>query len=61
MGENCRYFDANSMYESIIYIDELDKISKTEHGKEIVGILTHLTDTTQNDSWTDKYFAGKLN
>ena len=30
----------------IIYIDELDKISKTEHGKEIVGILTHLTDTT---------------
>jgi len=36
----------------------LDKISKTEHGKEIVGILTHLTDTTQNDSWTDKYFSG---
>ena len=29
----------------IIYIDELDKISKTEHGKELVGILTHLTDT----------------
>ena len=25
---------------------------------KIVGILTHLTDTTQNDSWTDKYFAG---
>ena len=42
----------------IIYIDELDKISKTEHGKEIVGILTHLTDTTQNDTWCDKYFSG---
>ena len=42
----------------IIYIDELDKISKTEHGKEIVGILTHLTDTTQNDNWCDKYFSG---
>lgn len=42
----------------IIYIDELDKISKTEHGREIVGILTHLTDTTQNDSWCDKYFSG---
>ena len=42
----------------IIYIDELDKISKTEHGKEIVGILTHLTDSSQNEKWCDKYFAG---
>ena len=23
----------------IIFIDELDKVSKTEHGKEIIGIL----------------------
>jgi endopeptidase La len=42
----------------IIYIDELDKVSKTELGKEIVGILMHLIDTTQNDSFQDKYFAG---
>ena len=42
----------------IIYIDELDKISRTEHGKEIVGILTHITDPSQNDSWCDKYFNG---
>ena len=42
----------------IIFIDELDKISKTEHGKEIVGILTHLLDPTQNDSFQDKYFSG---
>ena len=42
----------------IIYIDELDKISKTEHGKEIVGILTHLTDPSQNSEFTDKYFSG---
>ena len=42
----------------IIFIDELDKISKTEHGKEIIGILTHLIDTTQNDSFQDKYFSG---
>ena len=26
----------------IIFIDEIDKISKTEHGREIIGILTHL-------------------
>ena len=42
----------------IIYIDELDKISQTENGREIIGILTHLTDATQNDQFTDKYFAG---
>ena len=42
----------------IIYIDELDKISNTENGKEIIGILTHLTDSTQNDQFNDKYFSG---
>lgn len=42
----------------IIYIDELDKVSKTEHGKEIIGILTHLIDTTQNDCFQDKYYSG---
>jgi len=42
----------------IIYIDELDKVSKTEHGKEIIGILTHLIDPTQNDTFQDKYFGG---
>jgi ATP-dependent Lon protease len=42
----------------IILIDEVDKISRTEHGKEITGILTHLLDPTQNDSFQDKYFAG---
>ena len=42
----------------IIYIDELDKVSKTEHGKEIIGILTHMIDSTQNDSFQDKYFSG---
>ena len=42
----------------IIFIDELDKVSRTEHGKEIIGILTHLIDQTQNDSFQDKYFNG---
>ena len=42
----------------IIYIDELDKVSNTENGKEIIGILTHLIDPTQNDSFQDKYFTG---
>lgn len=42
----------------IIFIDELDKVSKTEHGKEIIGILTHLIDSTQNDVFEDNYFSG---
>jgi ATP-dependent Lon protease len=42
----------------IIYIDELDKVSKTEQGKEIIGILTHMIDYTQNDEFQDKYFSG---
>jgi ATP-dependent Lon protease len=42
----------------IIFIDEVDKISKTEHGREIIGILTHLLDFTQNDCFQDKYFNG---
>ena len=42
----------------IIFFDELDKISETKHGEEIVGILTHLTDSTQNSTYHDKYFEG---
>ena len=42
----------------IIFIDELDKVSRTEQGKEIIGILTHLIDQTQNDCFHDKYFNG---
>jgi ATP-dependent Lon protease len=42
----------------IILFDEVDKISKTENGKEITGILTHLLDTTQNSGFQDKYFSG---
>ena len=42
----------------IIYIDELDKVSKTEHGNEIIGLLTHLTDSSQNQHISDKYFSG---
>jgi len=42
----------------IIFIDEIDKISKTEHGKELIGIMTHMLDPTQNDCFQDKYFSG---
>lgn len=41
----------------VIYFDELDKVSDTPKGEEIIGILTHLTDTSQNNKFHDKYFA----
>ncbi len=41
----------------VIYFDELDKISDTPKGEEITGILTHLTDTSQNSQFHDKYFS----
>ena len=41
----------------VFYFDELDKVSDTPKGEEIIGILTHLTDTSQNDKFHDKYFA----
>jgi len=41
----------------VIYFDELDKVSETARGEEIIGILTHLTDTTQNSQFHDKYFS----
>ena len=48
--------DSKSM-NPVIYFDELDKISDTPRGEEIVSILTHLTDTTQNCQFHDKYFS----
>jgi len=41
----------------VIYFDELDKVSGTPRGDEIIGILTHLTDTSQNSEFHDKYFS----
>ena len=41
----------------VIYFDELDKVSDSARGQEIIGILTHLTDTSQNSQFHDKYFA----
>ena len=41
----------------VFYFDELDKVSDSSRGEEIIGILTHLTDTSQNNQFHDKYFA----
>jgi ATP-dependent Lon protease len=42
----------------VMLIDELDKVSQTEKGREIINVLVHMTDSTQNMSFQDKYLAG---
>ena len=42
----------------VFYFDELDKVSKTPKGDEIIHSLIHLTDSTQNNQFQDKYFSG---
>lgn len=42
----------------IIFFDELDKVSKTDQGQEIIGLLMHMTDPVQNCEFKDKFFEG---
>lgn len=42
----------------VLYFDELDKVSTTPHGEEIISMLIHLTDRSQNTEFHDRYFAG---
>ena len=42
----------------VLYFDELDKVSTTAHGEEIISMLIHLTDRSQNSHFHDRYFAG---
>ena len=67
-GHNITYHGATSgdivknlkeagIMNPILYFDELDKISNTEHGHEISSILTHITDPVQNEHFTDRYFS----
>ena len=44
----------------VIYFDELDKISEIMRD-EIVNLLIHLTDTSQNSQFTDKYLGNGIN
>jgi endopeptidase La len=41
----------------IIYMDELDKVSDTAKGHEIINQLIHLTDPSQNTHFQDRYFG----
>jgi ATP-dependent Lon protease len=42
----------------IYFFDEVDKVSNTDKGKELINVLIHLTDPLQNTEFTDRYFQG---
>jgi len=42
----------------IFYFDELDKVSDTPHGQEIINLLIHITDPAQNEHFLDMYLDG---
>lgn len=48
----------NKCLNPVILFDELDKVSGTERGREIISVLTHLTDETTNKNFQDEYFKG---
>ena len=41
----------------ILYFDELDKVSQSEHGQDIYSVLSNITDPTINSSFKDHYFS----
>lgn len=42
----------------IVYFDEVDKVSATDRGQEIVATLIHLVDPSANGALRDRYFHG---
>lgn len=44
----------------IIFFDELDKISNTRYGSEVSKLLLHITDSTQNHDFKDKYLGNDI-
>lgn len=56
-GDIVKHLKEAGVMNPILYFDELDKISNTEHGHEISSVLTHITDPAQNEHFTDRYFS----
>ena len=42
----------------VIFFDELCKVSGTAHGAEVMAVLMHITDQSQQHNFEDKYLAG---
>lgn len=57
-GEIARALMESQCMDPVFFFDELDKVSGNDRGEEIINMLIHLTDPTQNTNFIDRYFAG---
>lgn len=49
---------ASKSMSTVMMFDEVDKISQTPKGEEVMNLLIHLTDPVQNGDFEDKYMSG---
>jgi len=49
---------ASKSMSTVLMFDEVDKISQTPKGEEVMNLLIHLTDPVQNEDFEDKYLSG---
>jgi len=59
-GKLAEYVQDAKIMNPILYFDELDKVSGTPQGDEIIRVLTHLLDPEQNDHIEDRYFGVEM-
>jgi ATP-dependent Lon protease len=49
---------ASKSMSTVLMFDEIDKVSRTPKGEEVMNMLIHLTDPVQNGGFEDKYLSG---
>jgi ATP-dependent Lon protease len=59
-GKLAEYVQDAKIMNPILYFDELDKVSNTPQGEEIIRVLTHLLDPEQNNHIEDRYFGVEM-
>jgi ATP-dependent Lon protease len=55
-GKICESLMKTGIMNPLFLFDELDKVSNTFRGQEIINTLIHITDPVQNDKFNDRYF-----
>lgn len=56
-GRVARSLAAGRCMNPILFFDELDKVSNTSKGEEVINSLIHLTDSSQNHRFRDRYLG----
>lgn len=56
-GAVVRALVRNESMSQVYLFDEVDKVSDTDRGREIINTLIHLTDETTNDKFQDAYIG----